>query len=117
MFSHPVAICGYFALGFGFVVAFLSASDPFGPLFAFSVGLNGLGCFLVLIGVVAQGFLRVERYLSGNAAMKAAFDASTPKTVANEIRPQSAVVENAPIDPQVLQKKLDQLNLNRKQGY
>lgn len=82
MFSHPVAGLGkvcilvaIVAIGLAFSVLQEQASLL---LFLASVTV-GLGFLLLLLGVVAQGFLRMERYLSGIPEMKAAFDATEPK--------------------------------------
>lgn len=51
-------------------------------LFTLSGIVESLGLFLLLLGVIAQGFLRIERHLAGIPEMKAAFDASEPDTSA-----------------------------------
>jgi hypothetical protein len=85
MFSHPVAGLGKVCIIGGIMVAGLAFTvrpDEADLLLVLSAGVEGLGFFLLLLGVIAQGFLRIERYLAGIPEMKAAFEASEPKQAA-----------------------------------
>ena len=82
MFSHPVAGLGKVCILLGVVAAGLAFSllqEQASPLLFLGSIAIGLGFSLLLLGVVAQGFFRIERYLSGIPEMKAAFDATEPK--------------------------------------
>lgn len=117
MFSHPVSVTGYCLVAVGFVLVFIAAGMRDGSLaYVIGTALMGVGPFLMLLGVIAQGFLRLERYLSGIPQMRAAFAANDPRTVGvvdntasggRDLRDE----DHTPIDPAVLQKKLDQLRL------
>jgi hypothetical protein len=81
MFSHPVSQFGYIAIAVGIVLVLVSNGIGYGTgalLYLCGVVLLGAGPFLILIGVIAQGFLRIEGYLSGVVDMKAAFEAAFP---------------------------------------
>lgn len=107
MFSHPVSVAGYFAVGVGFLLVLLATGMRDGSLpYLLGMGLAGIGPFLMLLGVIAQGFLRLERHLAGVPQMKAAFAASERPTDLTFDRPAQG---SAPIDPKVLQEKLAQL--------
>ena len=85
MFSHPVAGLGKVCILGGIVLAGLAFTvrpDQADMVLMLSVAVESLGFFLLLLGVVAQGFLRIERYLAGVPEMKAAFEASEPKSIA-----------------------------------
>jgi hypothetical protein len=80
MFSHPVSKFGYLCIVLGVLLILLSngaSFDAASGLYLLGVGLLGFSPFLILLGVIAQGFLRIERYLSGVPAMQAAFNASS----------------------------------------
>ncbi|QFI65567.1 hypothetical protein [Sinorhizobium alkalisoli] len=85
MFSHPVAGFGKVCILGGILfagVAFSMRPDQASLLFILSGILESLGFFFLLLGVIAQGFLRIERHLAGIPEMKVAFEASEPKTAA-----------------------------------
>jgi len=82
MFSHPVAGLGKVCILGGIVVAGLAFTVSPGQdylLLTLAAATESLGLFLLLLGVIAQGFLRIERHLAGIPEMKAAFEASEPK--------------------------------------
>jgi len=116
MFSHPVSVTGYCLVALGFVLVFIAAGMRDGSLaYVIGTALMGVGPFLMLLGVIAQGFLRLERYLSGIPEMRAAFAANDPRTAGvvdnTSVRRDLRDEDHTPIDPAVLQKKLDQLRL------
>lgn len=85
MFSHPVAGFGKVCILGGIVLAglaFTTRPDQAYWLMLLSAVAETLGFFLLLLGVVAQGFLRIERHLAGVTEMKAAFEASKTKRAA-----------------------------------
>ncbi|UIY28320.1 hypothetical protein LZK73_15230 [Neorhizobium galegae] len=83
MFSHPVAGFGKVCILIGIVLAGVSFTMRFDQAYlvlTLSAAVEALGLFLLLLGVIAQGFLRIERHLAGIPEMKAAFEASEPKS-------------------------------------
>jgi hypothetical protein len=90
MFSHPVSLSGYAAIFVGILLVLSSGGAGYGSavtMYLCGVGLTGIGAFMILLGVIAEGFTRIEGYLSRhpamkvdsgtvNATLKAAFDAS-----------------------------------------
>jgi len=85
MFSHPLTGIGKICIILGVLLAAYAIAtngNQTAVALAGSAVLEGLGFFFVLIGVIAQGFLRIERYLVGIPEMKAAFDATAPKAAA-----------------------------------
>lgn len=96
MFSHPVAGLGKVCILLGVVAAALAFSilqQQASLLLVLGSAAVGLGFSLLLLGVVAQGFLRIERYLSGIPEMKAAFDATEPKVSVVKNNPYQRKVE------------------------
>lgn len=85
MFSHPVAGLGKVCILSGVVLAGLAFTvrpDQADLLLILAAAVESLGFFLLLLGVIAQGFLRIERHLAGIPEMKAAFEVSEPKQAA-----------------------------------
>jgi hypothetical protein len=111
MFSHPSAIIGYILAAIGwFLLATGGASDVgygargiinFHTLWIAS-GLILSGGMLIVAGVVAGGMQRIAIYLSGNAEMKAAFDAYEAAQRAPAATPDPA----QPVDEETLRRKL-----------
>lgn len=96
MFSHPVAGLGKVCILLGAVAAVLGFSvlqEQASPLLFLSSAAVGLGFSLLLLGVVAQGFLRIERYLSGVPEMKAAFDATEAEVAVDKSNPFQKTVD------------------------
>lgn len=84
MFKHPVAVLGYVAIVLAIVVILTTLdmlpSEAMGRLSIANV-LGGIGAFLVLLGVIAQGFLRLEQKLDATAGSGVAQLRKTPKRV------------------------------------
>ena len=106
MFSHPVSIAGYILIGLGVAMAYMASGSPYESSIPIAMGggaAEKLGAFLVLLGVIAQGFGRIEKYLAGNAQMKAAFEASQQTQV---LPGPYAPTQKAPSTEEELQRKL-----------
>ncbi|CAN7506178.1 hypothetical protein [Neorhizobium sp. LjRoot104] len=81
MFSHPVAGLGKVCILGGILLtglAFTVRLDQADLFLILSAALESLGFFMLLLGLIAQGFLRIERHLAAIPEMKAAFEASEP---------------------------------------
>lgn len=79
MFSHPLTGLGKICIILGVLLtayAIAGNGNQTAVALAGSATLESLGFFFVLIGVIAQGFLRIERHLTGIPEMKTAFEAS-----------------------------------------
>lgn len=81
MFSHPVAELGKIFIVVGIVLVGVAFANPgyTDLLIILAAAMESLGFLMLVLGVIAQGFLRIERYLAGIPEMKAAFEASDPK--------------------------------------
>lgn len=111
MFSHPMAVIGFCAIGVGILLSLMSSGMSYqsaGAAFLLGSGLGSVGAFMVLLGVVAQGFLRIEKHLAGIPQMKAAFEASEKERSDHSQFPDIGAVRDPskPIDPNELARKL-----------
>jgi len=108
MFSHPVTVFGYIAVVIGLLLAFFSGgASGYGSalmMYFAGVALMAVGPFMILLGVIAQGFLRIEKHLAGIPRMKAAFEAYQSELRAAGVGQESSAA--ASTDEEAVRRKL-----------
>jgi hypothetical protein len=73
MFSHPVTKAGYAFIVIAILVIWLQPGNSFdtrATFLLFAYALSGVGPFLILLGVIAQGFIRVDETFREIASRK-----------------------------------------------
>ncbi len=117
MFGHPASVAGYIAVGGAAFMILASGGLSYREaslMMTLGWAIEAIGWFLILLGVIAQGFLRIERYLSGIPAMKLAFQAGEPQEVQTGSSEPWTAEGNTSSDPRAeLERKLRERGLSR----